>query len=37
LEHDAAKNQDFLYHANNDALIFKTTTDGATSTGAAPP
>ena len=28
LEHDAAKKQDFLYHANNAALVFKTDTDG---------
>ena len=28
LEHDAADGKDYLYHANNNALIFKTTTDG---------
>ena len=28
LEHDEEKGQDFLYHANNNALIFKTTTEG---------
>ena len=28
LEHDAEKKQDFLYHANNAAMLYKTTTTG---------
>ena len=28
LEHDEADGKDYLYHANNEALVFKTTTDG---------
>ena len=27
-EHDAAAGEDYLYHANNEALLFKTTTAG---------
>ena len=29
LEHDAQAQRDYLYHANNDALLFKTSTEGA--------